>query len=185
MPPESIDPASPVPLYHQIAESIRSRIAAGSLESGDALEPMRQAAERWGVNLHTVRHAYAALARDGLVETSRGARGTRVIAPPRSVRAPTEGDLEYSTVHDESFKHDDHFGPVVCPRCGETPMGKVEFNIHTGIILDYCRHCRGFWLDGPELERVNREVRKLNEPGRDARGPAIQWLAEFLFGLPR
>ena len=74
-----IDPKSPVPLFHQIAEAIRGRIEAGELGAGDALEPLRDAAERWGVNLHTVRHAYTALARDGLVET-RGTRGTRVAA---------------------------------------------------------------------------------------------------------
>jgi DNA-binding transcriptional regulator YhcF (GntR family) len=73
----AIDPQSPVPLYHQIAESIRARIAAGELAAGDVLEPLREAARVWGVNLHTVRHAYTALAREGLVE-SRGAGGTRV-----------------------------------------------------------------------------------------------------------
>ena len=65
---------SPVPLYHQIAEALRASIEAGKLNPGDALQPMRQAAERWGVNIHTVRHAYAALAREGLVERSRGRR---------------------------------------------------------------------------------------------------------------
>jgi DNA-binding transcriptional regulator YhcF (GntR family) len=72
------DPASPVPIYHQIAEHIRARIAAGELSPGTALEPLREAARRFGVNLHTVRHAYTALAREGLVET-RGALGTRVL----------------------------------------------------------------------------------------------------------
>ncbi len=74
-----IDPASPVPLYHQIAESIRDQIESGEIAPGDGLEPLRDAAERWGVNLHTVRHAYAALARDGIVETRRGRGGTRVL----------------------------------------------------------------------------------------------------------
>jgi len=72
-----IDPSSPVPLYHQIAEAIRARIERGELRPGDVLEPMRQAATCWGVNLHTVRHAYVALAREGLLEM-RAARGTRV-----------------------------------------------------------------------------------------------------------
>lgn len=74
-----IDPESPVPLYHQIAEALRSAIEAGELAPGEALEPMRRAAEAWGVHLHTVRHAYAALARDGLVELRRGPGGTRVL----------------------------------------------------------------------------------------------------------
>lgn len=66
------------PLYHQIASEIRRRIAAGELQPGEALAPLREAAEEWGVHFHTVRHAYAALAREGLVESSRGPRGTRV-----------------------------------------------------------------------------------------------------------
>lgn len=78
---EAIDPRSPVPLYHQIAESIRDRIRAGELGPGDVLVPLREAAERYGVNLHTVRHAYTALAREGLV-ASEGARGTRVVGAP-------------------------------------------------------------------------------------------------------
>ena len=73
-----IDPNSPVPLYHQIAQLIRARIQGGELAPGDILEPLREAAAEWQVNFHTVRHAYAELARDGLVET-RGPRGTHVI----------------------------------------------------------------------------------------------------------
>jgi GntR family transcriptional regulator len=78
---DGIDPTSPVPVYHQIAAAIRGRIERGELAPGDALTPLREAAERWGVNLHTVRHAYTALAREGLVET-RGTRGTRVRGGP-------------------------------------------------------------------------------------------------------
>ncbi len=72
-----IDSSSPVPLYHQIAQLIRGRIERGELAPGDILQPLREAAEEWQVNFHTVRHAYAELARDGLVEM-RGPRGTHV-----------------------------------------------------------------------------------------------------------
>ena len=82
-----------MPLFHQIAETIRGRIEAGELAPGEALEPLREAAERWGVNLHTVRHAYTALSREGLVET-RGTRGTRVkAAPPKPVPEDREAFL--------------------------------------------------------------------------------------------
>ncbi|MEM7201186.1 MAG: GntR family transcriptional regulator [Planctomycetota bacterium] len=73
-----IDPSSPIPLYHQIAELIRGQIERGELAPGAALLPLRQAAKTWHVNLHTVRHAYAALSRGGLVEAGRGRQGTRV-----------------------------------------------------------------------------------------------------------
>ena len=84
----AVDPDSPVPLYHQIAEAIRAQMERGELAAGDALEPMRQAATQWGVNLHTVRHAYAALAREGLLEM-RSARGTRVTAEVERLRRKT------------------------------------------------------------------------------------------------
>jgi len=81
-----IDPANPTPLYHQIAEAIRERIQSGGLKEGDSLPSLRDAAAKWGVNLHTVRHAYAALAREGVVETRR-AHGTRVRTPSGRRRA--------------------------------------------------------------------------------------------------
>ena len=42
-------------------------------------------------------------------------------------------------------------------------MCKVEFNIYTGIILDYCRDCRSFWLDGAELDRLRAHVTSARE----------------------
>ena len=74
-----LDPGSPVPLYAQLAEAIRYRIATGALPAGAPLPPLREAAVQWGVNLHTVRHAYDVLARQGLVQTT---------APFGSVVAP-------------------------------------------------------------------------------------------------
>jgi len=87
MAPETIDPDSPVPLYHQIAEQIRASIEAGELAPGDILEPLRKAAETWNVNLHTIRHANAALARTGLVESGRGRRGSQAAKGVRADRS--------------------------------------------------------------------------------------------------
>lgn len=85
-----LDPDSPIPLYHQIAEAIRYRIATGRLSPGDRLTPVREAARELSVNLHTVRRAYTELAAEGVIE-SRGSRGTTVRArsalrsgPPRA-----------------------------------------------------------------------------------------------------
>ena len=98
---------------------------------------------------------------------------------------PTAGDLEYSTVDLDSFEHDDEFGVISCPQCLDVPMGKVEFNIYTNIILDYCPACEGFWLDGPELARINEEVRKLNDATGDGEEPGMMWFARFIWSLPR
>jgi len=84
---KAIDSTSPVPLFHQIAEAIREQIESGELSPGDALEPLREAANTWGVNLHTVRHAYTALSREGLLK-SQGAKGTRVTN--KAVKTPPD-----------------------------------------------------------------------------------------------
>lgn len=70
-------PESAVPLYRQIAVALRYRIATGELGRGDRLPSLREAAEAWGVNYHTVRRAYGELEESGLVERRRGA-GTTV-----------------------------------------------------------------------------------------------------------
>ena len=101
------------------------------------------------------------------------------------VAEPTEGDLEYSTLHEDDHRHADAFEAIACPRCGRDAMAKVEFNIHTGIILDHCDGCGGFWLDGRELERINAEVRELNDASSDVPGPRMLWFAHFIWGLPR
>lgn len=101
------------------------------------------------------------------------------------VAEPTQGDLEFSTLHGESFRHDDSFGPILCPDCGAGPMDKVEFNIHTDIVLDHCAACGGFWLDGREYDRINEEVRDLAAdagPGPDSK---MIWFARFIWSLPR
>jgi len=102
------------------------------------------------------------------------------------IAEPTGGDLEFSTLDLDSQKHEDEFSPAPCPRCGAaSTMEKVEFNIHTGIILDHCRRCGAFWLDGEELERINGEVRELNEAAREVEDPPMLWFARFVWGLPR
>jgi len=101
------------------------------------------------------------------------------------IAEPTQGDLEFSTLHGESFRHEDAFGPIPCPDCGAGPMDKVEFIIHTGVVLDHCPACGGFWLDGREYARINEEVRALAdeaEPGPDAK---MAWFARFIWSLPR
>lgn len=72
-----LDRDSPVPLYHQLAEGLRYLIATGRLAAGQAMPPVREGQSLFGVNMHTVRRAYAELSRDGLVTTD-GPRGTRV-----------------------------------------------------------------------------------------------------------
>src|SRR5512135_3065961 len=85
-----LDPRSPVPLYHQIAEAVRYRIATGAIRAGAVLPPLREAARAWGVNLHTVRQAYAELAAAGIVATQ-APHGTQVL-PSGAARSAGEGE---------------------------------------------------------------------------------------------
>ena len=89
-----LDPTAALPLYHQIAQAIRYRIAVGVLSPGEELPPLREAAAGWGVNLHTVRRAYRELAEKGLVET-RVPFGTRVVRRNRTAprRERTVGEF--------------------------------------------------------------------------------------------
>lgn len=67
-----IDKSSPVPLYFQIAENLRSAIANGDLIPGQRLENEIQISERLAVSRPTVRQAIQGLAHEGLVVRQRG-----------------------------------------------------------------------------------------------------------------
>lgn len=74
-----IDPASGLPLYEQLANSIRAQIADGSIRPGERLPGARDLAEALGINLHTVLRGYTLLRDEGLLELRRG-RGAVVTA---------------------------------------------------------------------------------------------------------
>ena len=72
-----LDRDSGVPLGTQLAWRLRSAIARGDLGPGDKLPSLRDAASAAGVNVNTVRAAYAKLESAGVVTTEQG-RGTFV-----------------------------------------------------------------------------------------------------------
>jgi GntR family transcriptional regulator len=67
-----VDPSSDVPLFAQIAGSVRTDAARGRVRAGDRLPAARDVAESLGVNLHTVLRAYQDLRDEGLVDMRRG-----------------------------------------------------------------------------------------------------------------
>ena len=67
-----IDPASHVPIYLQIAEKVRTAVAAGLYRPGEALPSLRAMALEMQVNPNTVQRAYDQLDREGLVYCRRG-----------------------------------------------------------------------------------------------------------------
>ncbi|MHC4247824.1 MAG: zf-TFIIB domain-containing protein [Planctomycetota bacterium] len=79
------------------------------------------------------------------------------------------GDVEFCAFDDELPL--DTFKPRACPRCADSEMRKIEFLRYTGVILDHCAECGGFFLDGGELEFVNAALRKISgrERGEELR----------------
>ncbi|WP_369181231.1 aminotransferase class I/II-fold pyridoxal phosphate-dependent enzyme [Streptomyces mutabilis] len=65
----------------EISASVERAVGSGELEPGQPLPPMRELAERLGVNPNTVAAAYRTLRERGVIETA-GRRGSRVRAKP-------------------------------------------------------------------------------------------------------
>jgi Zn-finger nucleic acid-binding protein len=47
-----------------------------------------------------------------------------------------------------------------CPRC-DVALARVRFLGETDIILHHCKNCGGFWLDGGELDLIDKELEKI------------------------
>lgn len=67
-----IDPASDVPLFAQLAASVRAELARGALKPGARLPAARDLADSLDVNVHTVLRAYQDLRDEGLLDLRRG-----------------------------------------------------------------------------------------------------------------
>ena len=87
-----LDPASPVPLYHQIFLLLRDRIYDGEFAVGAFLPGEQELAARFGVSRITAKRALDEIAAAGLAVREQG-RGTRVCVRQRStsVRGRVEG----------------------------------------------------------------------------------------------
>ncbi len=79
-----VDPASPLPIFAQIAAGVRREVIQGRLGPGDRLPPAKDVARSLDVNLHTVLRAYQELRDEGVVDLRRG-RGAVVTGHPSSL----------------------------------------------------------------------------------------------------
>lgn len=66
-----------VPIYQQIVNQVKHLVAAGRLEHGEEIPPIRVLAQQLLVNPNTVARAYLELEREGIVHKRHGA-GTYV-----------------------------------------------------------------------------------------------------------
>lgn len=66
-----------------------------------------------------------------------------------------QGSIEFCE-HEKDPEPDAH--PKKCPRCDDSTLSKVKFLESDDIQLHYCRNCDGFWLDGSELNLIDKEL---------------------------
>jgi len=83
----SVNRASPVPLYFQVAQQLEDAIESGRIPTGTRLDNEAQIAERFGLSRPTMRQAMQHLSDRGLIVRRRGV-GTTVVQP--KVRRPVE-----------------------------------------------------------------------------------------------
>ena len=67
-----VQPSSTVPIFQQIADGVRSAVAAGVYQPGDLIPSVRVQALRLVVNPNTVQRAYEQLEREGLIVSRKG-----------------------------------------------------------------------------------------------------------------
>ncbi|MFJ6726296.1 GntR family transcriptional regulator [Streptomyces sp. NPDC091281] len=92
--PFALDRASPVPLYHQLAQQLEAAIEQGALAPGNLLGNEIDLSTRLGLSRPTVRQAIQSLVDKGLLVRRRGV-GTQVVHS--QVRRP----LELSSLYDD------------------------------------------------------------------------------------
>lgn len=68
----SINTGSPEPIYRQLMEQLRRRVAGGQLVAGQEIPSVRELAQALAVNPMTVSKAYSLLEAEGLLERRRG-----------------------------------------------------------------------------------------------------------------
>ena len=81
-----VDPASSIPLFEQLAATIRSEVLRASITAGERLPAARELATSLDINVHTVLRSYQLLRDEGLIELRRG-RGAVVTDRARDYAA--------------------------------------------------------------------------------------------------
>ncbi len=89
----TISQADPRPLYLQVKEQIRHRIAVGELKAGDDIPSIRQLAADIRVSVITIKRAYLELELEGVIQTRQG-RGSCVAENPELGQSLKEGELQ-------------------------------------------------------------------------------------------
>jgi GntR family transcriptional regulator len=76
-----LDFRSGIPIYLQVVERIKERLAAGQLHPGEQLPTVRSLALELRVNFNTIARAYRIMDEAGIISTQQG-RGTYILEVP-------------------------------------------------------------------------------------------------------
>lgn len=87
-----INTGSPEPIYRQLIEQVRRRVAAGQLKAGDEIPSVRELAQALAVHPMTVSKAYSLLETEGVLERRRGL--SMVVAAQHQRARPTADRVE-------------------------------------------------------------------------------------------
>ena len=87
-----INTGSPEPIYRQLIEQVKRRVAAGQLKSGDEIPSVRELAQALAVHPMTISKAYSLLESDGVLERRRGL--SMVVAAQHRRAQPTADRVE-------------------------------------------------------------------------------------------
>jgi GntR family transcriptional regulator len=89
------------PMYLQIMEQIKQKVAVGDWPRGEEIPSIRQLAMDLRVSVITVKRAYLELEREGVIETQHG-KGSRVAADP--TLSPRLWDEELAQLLDQAVR---------------------------------------------------------------------------------
>ena len=89
----SINENNDRPIYVQIINQIKEQVRSGSLQPGDELPSVREAADSLHINMHTVRSAYLKLRDQGIIKLHLGRRA-RIAQPLSQRHSNLENDIE-------------------------------------------------------------------------------------------
>ena len=91
--PQEISQTDPRPMYVQLIERIKQRIAVGDWAPGSELPSIRQLAVDLTVSVITIKRAYLELEREGVIVTRQG-KGSFVASQPGLAPRLLQADLD-------------------------------------------------------------------------------------------
>ncbi|MBN8995335.1 MAG: GntR family transcriptional regulator [Rhizobiales bacterium] len=135
-----IERNSPIPLYFQLAETLRAEIDRGVYGAGSKLPTESELCERYDVSRSVVRQALQSLARDNLIETERG-RGAFVLERKVPIAMRQQLDPLLESMAKAGFKLTTH----VLKQERITPAPEIAKQIGTqdAVLLERLRYADG------------------------------------------